>query len=83
MWWITTMPPAPVGAVGVAAYASMARPPYPETVVVPERKASLIVGSFSWGGGVGAEPAVGDATKDRDGRGQGPAFVVGEVFDVG
>jgi hypothetical protein len=33
--------------------------------------------------GVGAEPAVGDATKDRDGRGQGPAFVVGEVFDVG
>jgi len=33
--------------------------------------------------GVSAEPAVGDAAQDRDGRGQGPAFVVSKVFDVG
>jgi hypothetical protein len=32
---------------------------------------------------VSAEPAVGDAAQDRDGRGQGPAFVVSKVFDVG
>ena len=39
--------------------------------------------SLSWGGGIGAEAAVGDAAQDRDGRGQGPALVVGEMFDVG
>ena len=33
--------------------------------------------------GVSAKPAVGDAAQDRDGRGQGPAFVVSKVFDVG
>jgi len=39
--------------------------------------------ALSWGGGIGPEAAVGDATQDRDGRGQGPALVVGEMFDVG
>lgn len=39
--------------------------------------------SLSWGGCISAEPAVGDAAQDRDGRGQGPALVVGERFDVG
>ena len=51
------------------------------------RSAGLIVPgalcSLSWGGYISAEPAVGDAAQDRDGRGQGPALVVGERFDVG
>jgi hypothetical protein len=32
---------------------------------------------------ISAEPAVGDAAQDRNSRGQRPALVVGELFDVG
>jgi hypothetical protein len=42
----------------------------------------LFMTDSTWGGRVGAESAVGDAAQDRDGRGQGPALVVGELFDV-
>jgi hypothetical protein len=47
-------------------------------LIVPGAQCSL-----SWGGCISAEPAVGDAAQDRDGRGQGPALVVGERSDVG
>lgn len=52
---------------GCAAYASIASPPCPSTVVVPERKASVILRSLSFCEGVGSEPAVGNAAQARDG----------------
>jgi len=59
------------GSVGRMVYRSVG-------LIVPGALCSL-----SWGGCISAEPAVGDAAQDRDGRGQGPALVVGERFDVG
>lgn len=68
---------------GCAAYASIARPPCPSTVVVPERNASVILRSLSFCEGFGGEPAVGNAAQERDGRGEDPALVVRKRFDVG
>jgi hypothetical protein len=50
---------------------------------VPERNASVILRSLSFCEGFGGEPAVGNAAQERDGRGEDPALVVRQRFDVG